>query len=310
MNSSSETNLADLATDPRSTGGGALRRIFVGDQGIRPGWSVLLFAAIYLILDRVATAGLSHFMLLDQSPIPLSHGFFGEGIEILVVLIATWVMARIENRPLFSYGYTGGHRAIRLVTGILWGFLCLSAVIGILWKAGLLVFEGLSLTGFTAWKYAMAWALVFLLVGVFEESLLRGYAQYTLARGIAFWWAALVLSVAFLLGHAGNGGESALGLLEVGLAGFVFCLSLYYTKSLWWAVGFHAGWDWAESYVYGTPDSGLIINGHLLASHPAGNPRWSGGTTGPEGSILILPVLIMAAIGMWLWWGVGNRTAQ
>ena len=119
-----------------------------------------------------------------------------------------------------------------------------------------------------------------------------------------------MLSVAFLLGHAGNGGESALGLLEVGLAGFVFCLSLYYTKSLWWAVGFHAGWDWAESYVYGTPDSGLIINGHLLASHPAGNPRWSGGTTGPEGSILILPVLIMAAIGMWLWWGVGNRTAQ
>jgi hypothetical protein len=35
-----------------------------------------------------------------------------------------------------------------------------------------------------------------------------------------------------------------------------------------WAVGFHAGWDWGQSYFYGTPDSGLVVQNHLLASHP------------------------------------------
>jgi membrane protease YdiL (CAAX protease family) len=152
--------------------------------------------------------------------------------------------------------------------------------------------------------------LVSLLVGIFEESLLRGYLQYTLSRGMGFWWAALLLSVAFALWHISNGGESPLGLLVVGLGGFAFCLSLWYTKSLWWAVAFHAGWDWGQSYLYGTPDSGLLTKGHLLSSHPSGNPLWSGGATGPEGSLVILPLLIMMATGMWLWWGRKRRVSS
>jgi len=89
-----------------------------------------------------------------------------------------------------------------------------------------LVDSGL-LGGLTAWKYALGRGLVFLLVGVFEESLLRGYLQYTLSRGIGFWWAALLLSKAFALGHQGNGGESVLGIAKVCTAGLVFCLSLW-----------------------------------------------------------------------------------
>jgi Type II CAAX prenyl endopeptidase Rce1-like len=150
---------------------------------------------------------------------------------------------------------------------------------------------------------AFGWALLFLLVGIFEESLLRGYLQYTLSRGIGFWWAALLLSVVFALWHASNNGESLLGLLEVGLSGLYFCISLWYTKSLLWAVGFHAGWDWGQSYFYGTPDSGLVMKGHLLTSHTSGNPLWSGGATGPEGSLLILPLVIVMSTGMWIWWG-------
>ena len=141
------------------------------------------------------------------------------------------------------------------------------------------------------------------MVGISEESLLRGYLQFTLARGVGFWWAAVLLSVAFALSHIHNGGESPSGLVVVALGGLVFCLSLWYTKSLWWAIGFHAGWDWGQSYLYGTADSGLLLQGHLLTSHPSGNPRWSGGATGPEGSLLILPILIAMALGMWLWWG-------
>jgi hypothetical protein len=252
----------------------------------------------------VATIALTHFISFDPTkPIPLGVGFLQESAALLVAFLATWIMARIERRPILSYGYTGEHRAIRLVAGVVCGVLCMSLLIGILWKSGLLIFDGRLLGGLTAWKYALAWALGFLLVGLVEESLLRGYLQHTLTRGIGFWWAALVLSIAFAMGHISNKGESLLGILQVGLGGLFFCLSLWYTRSLWWAVGFHAGWDWSQSYLYGTPDSGLLMNGHLLASHPSGKPLWSGGSPGPEGSLHVTPLVIIMATVMWQWWG-------
>lgn len=290
--------------------GGSLRRLFISDRGIRAGWSVLLFAAMFVALEAALNAMLAFVSRDNSGPIPLSLGLVQESSQLLVVAVVTWVMARIENRPLLSYGYIDDRRLLRLASGGLMGFVCLSALVGVLWKVKLLVIDGLSLRGLSAWSYAVAWAFAFLLVGLFEESLLRGYAQHTLSRGIGFWWAALILSVVFAMGHLGNGGESTLGLVEVGLGGLMFCLSLWYTKSLWWAVGFHAGWDWGQSYFYGTADSGLLIKGHLLSSHAAGNPLWSGGTVGPEGSVLILPLVILVSTGMWLWWGVRRKLPE
>jgi len=35
---------------------------------------------------------------------------------------------------------------------------------------------------------------------------------------------------------------------------------------------------------------------HLLATHPLGKPLMSGGTTGPEGSIFVLPILAVLTL--------------
>lgn len=283
---------------------GRVRRIFVGEDGIRIGWRALLFITIYLILSTLMTGALGHFVELEpRGPLPPTLVLIQESSDLLAMFAAVWIMSRVENRPLLSFGYSGDHLAIRLVSGVAWGIFGLSTLVALLWRTHLLVFSGWSLTGVAGLKYGLAWAFIALLVGIFEESLLRGYLQYTLARGMGFWRAALLLSMAFALWHLSNGGESVFGLVVVGLGGLVFCLSLWYTKSLWWAIGFHAGWDWGQSYLYGTPDSGLLAKGHLFASYPTGNPLWSGGSTGPEGSLLILPMLIAMACGMWLWWG-------
>ena len=141
--------------------------------------------------------------------------------------------------------------------------------------------------GTRAVKFALFWGVVFLLVGVIEEFLLRGYAQFTLARGIGFWPAAVLLSMLFAAAHLGNPGENRLGLAAIVPIGLFWCFTLARTGNLWFAVGLHAAWDWAESFFYGTPDSGLIAQGHLLNSSYRG-PVWlSGGTDGPEGSMLV-----------------------
>ncbi len=176
----------------------------------------------------------------------------------------------IERRPLLAYGYQGTARAVRFISGLVWGFVALSALVLVLWKARLLAFDGELLHGAAILKYALGWGLLFLMVAVFEESTLRGYLQFTLTRGIGFWWGALLLSLLFGFSHGTNPGETPVGLFAAAAVGLVFCLSLWYTGSLWWALGFHASWDWAESYFYGTSDSGLVAQGHLFGEHPTG----------------------------------------
>ena len=73
----------------------------------------------------------------------------------------------------------------------------------------------------------------------------------------------------------------------------MFAFSLWRTGSLWWAIGLHAAWDWAQSFLFGVADSGGISTHRLLSTHPVG-PAWlSGGATGPEGSIFVLLVMLL-----------------
>jgi len=83
------------------------------------------------------------------------------------------------------------------------------------------------------------------------------------------------------------------GIFAAALIGFVFCVSVRVTGSAWWAIGCHTAWDWAETYFYGTPDSGFVTQRHFLTTSPIGNTLWSGGTDGPEGSLLVAPVILL-----------------
>jgi uncharacterized protein len=118
------------------------------------------------------------------------------------------------------------------------------------------------------------------------------------SEGAGFWYAAWVTSTFFGFGHTGNNGENWIGIFAAGAVGFVWCVSVRLTGSAWWAIGCHAAWDWGESYFYGTADSGLVARGHLLAAKPAGASFWSGGADGPEGSVLVLGVLLVLLIAV------------
>jgi uncharacterized protein len=281
------------------------RWVFFGNDGLRAGWSALIFIAIFvglMALVNVVARLLIHHRPDPKAPFSPVLVLVSEVISIVIVLFASWIMTRIEGRKLAVYGYAGRAKLVRFLFGCLWGFVALSALVGLLWRTHLLAFDTSHLHGFDAWKYGLIWFLAFIGTGIFEESLLRGYLQYTLTRGIGFWWAALLMSILFGAIHGHNHGESPVGLFSAGAAGLVFCISLWYTGSLWWAIGFHAAWDWAQTFFYGTPDSGMIAKGHFFSEHPVGPLLWSGGPTGPEGSLYIVPLLLIMALAMWLWW--------
>lgn len=284
-----------------------VRRIFFGPDGLRAGWRAVLFVAVVMAIVTLLTAAIHYLLhpprMNGKQPLSPWIGLMSEFMSLVAVAGGTFAMSRFERRPIAVYGYRGPSALTRFFFGAIWGFIALSVLVGILWRAHWLALGGALLHGPAAWGYGAVWLLMFLMVALFEESLLRGYLQATLTQGMGFWPAALTLSILFGALHGSNKGESPVGLFSAGAVGLVFCLSLWYTHSLWWAIGFHATWDWAQTFFYGTADSGMVAQGHLFSSQPNGPLLWSGGPTGPEGSLLIVPLLLLMAAAMWLWWG-------
>ena len=299
-----------------------VRDVFVGGDGLRAGWRLAIFAAILFALFNLVGGFLPNEIARPASGerplnvlILLRPHLVSEGVLFLCVMAATGVMALFGDAGREVYGLAPRRVMPNLLAGMAWGAAVLSLLVLVLHGAGLLVFDGRMLGGSSAVRYGVAWGFGFLLVGLFEETLFRGYAQATLARGltgmfeglrtpnaevVGFWTAAVLLSFGFGLLHTSNQGETPVGLVSAGLIGLVFCFSLWRTGTLWWAIGFHAAWDWAQSFLYGVADSGTIIEQRLRAAHPVGNAYWSGGVTGPEGSLLILPVTGVVAGVIWM----------
>jgi len=285
-----------------------MHKIFTGPNGIRAGWRMSIFMTIVVASGAGANFSLRAYLHATGRKIPSGGpttpllGLLNEGSIFLIVLLAAWIMSKIERRTVADYALPA-RRAFcaQFWQGALIGFAAISTLLAAMHLAGVFSFGTLALHGAEAWKYAGLWALAFLCVSLFEEFFVRGYMLFTLTTGTGFWPAAVLLSVLFGLAHTSNPGESHLGAFTAGAIGFVFCLVLRRTGDLWMPIGLHLGWDWGETYFYGVPDSGLAAQGHLLNSSSHG-PTWlTGGTVGPEGSWLCVVVIVILWILFATW---------
>ena len=306
-----------------------VRKVFLGPYGLRAGWGLLIYIVLFLATQTGVNAAIHHVRHRHDNPAASAKPkpapakpaamqpqdvkplVIGEGIGFAALLFLGWLMAVIERRRIGAYGLGGRHFLHRFFHGAFWGLAALSLIVLLLHTFHLLTFDTMLDHGVSIVGWGALILLGFLLVGLLEEYLFRGYQQFTLtrglvwlgeliapahARGIAFWIASFLTSALFLYAHTGNSGEDKFGLLSVFLAGVVFVVALWRTGSLWWAIGFHMAWDWAQSFLYGVPDSGQLVQGRLFATHPSGNPLLSGGTVGPEGSVLLVPVLALVLV--------------
>jgi hypothetical protein len=317
--------------------------VFAGPAGLRAGWSIAfaycLFRLFRLIVGTIfATAGL----IDERTGFTAGSVAILELIPFLAMIGAGLLIALFEQRRIFDYNLAGPRPASHFFSGFAAGFVALSVLVGGLRLGGWLHFGAPALTGPAALRFALLWACAFLLVGCVEEGLFRCYLQFTLTRGLNFWWAlgleivlclyafanahqeasgiyliallgllpcfylhqkaaahsafwqaAWVTSTLFGIIHTYNGGENYVGIFATAGIGFVFCVSVRLTGTAWWAIGCHAAWDWSETYFYGTSDSGIAAQNHLLTTSPAGNPLLSGGAAGPEGSLLVLGAIVL-----------------
>jgi membrane protease YdiL (CAAX protease family) len=266
------------------------RTLFLSPDGLRPGWGLAFYAVLYFVLRHIALS-------LSSAPSGVLGTFVDECSLFAAAAIPALVLWRVEHRPWRSYGLPiQSAFEPPFWKGILWGFSAITFLMLALYELHAFDFGHLVLHGVRLAKFGSFWAAMFLAVALYEEFFFRGYSQFTLARGVGFWPAALALSALFGWMHLGNPGEQWQGALAAAAIGLFFCFTLRRTGSLWFAVGFHAAWDWGETFFYSVPDSGIKSPGHLLSSSPRGADWLSGGSVGPEGSVLCFVVIALTWI--------------
>lgn len=280
--------------------------IFLNDHGLRAGWRLVIYCAMISVL--VVGANLVAKYARQNGPqsnvqlpdlVQAIGGAVSEFIVFLVLLFLAWIMSKIERRNVGSYGLPLQKSILPVFWSsyFLWGFLPLVVLLLVLRAAQVFYFGGFSKLNIQILGWGVLWWVFFLVVGLFEEFCFRGYFLHTLAEGIGFWPAAVIQAILFARVHMGNGGETKIGIIAAGVFALFAAATLWRTGNLWLAVGAHAGWDWGQSFFFGVNDSGLKVSGHLLNPSVAG-PDWlSGGSVGPEGSVVTLILwVLMAAI--------------
>ncbi|HKW63673.1 MAG TPA: type II CAAX endopeptidase family protein [Candidatus Acidoferrum sp.] len=264
---------------------GLASRLFFSEDRLRSGWSLLLYAGFGLLIWfplAMVVSLIGGFREGSYSPQSVA---LGELVRFAAVYGAALVMARLERLPAGVYGLPLPQAFGKYFwLGIFLGLCEVSLLVGLIAVFGGYSFGSSTLRGTSLIGWGLLWAVAFLLVGFSEEFMFRGYVQYTLTRGIGFWPGAVCLSLLFGAIHLRNPGEGLVGAADAAVAGLVWAFALRRTGSLWLTVGWHACFDFGETFLFSVPDSGYMFDHHLSNAVLHG-PAWlTGGTVGPEGS--------------------------
>jgi len=225
----------------------------------------------------------------------------------LLLVLSAWRW--LERKRLKDMWWVFSGKQWRyLAGGIAAGFVEMLLVFGGMFIIGVIQ-PSWGLASVPAMTVLMAFGWLFassILGPIVEEALNRGYWFQNVKRGWGITPAIIVTSLLFGGVHLLNPNAGILGAINITLSAATYVLGLLWLRSLWFPIGWHAGWNFAQFFIAGLPNSGISVSSMglegttLFVSKPLG-PHWlSGGEFGMEASLIRTVVLIVAIIVL-LW---------
>ncbi len=163
-----------------------------------------------------------------------------------------------KGKSFFLVGFVLSTVLLLLAVGIQLGAQWIEVTPGDVWTTAVYLIPGLAIS---------------LCVGFNEELLFRGYVLQNLGEEMPLWPATLVSGVVFAMLHGLNGGFGLGFVVSVATLTVFFVVMRLSTGSLWFAIGFHAAWDWAQTFLVGLSTVNSTQDHSLFHVHQHG-PKW------------------------------------
>lgn len=251
------------------------------------GYNILIEFFIFLAVFVVGTC----ISVIVSLPIFLRHDlstdlqmFFNlitTGVTIIVVIL---FCRFIEKRSLASMGFVKDKFFKNYLKGLLLGFILytLALIISIL-------LGGTKILGFSKdinYFYLFLTFIGFLIQGMSEEVICRGYLMVSIGRKNGLLVGAIANSVIFAMLHLANSGLTLISFINLILVGMVFSFIMIDTGNIWTVGAVHSMWNFAQGNIFGGAVSGMDAGTSLLISEQIGSPNLiNGGIFGIEGSL-------------------------
>lgn len=291
------------------------------ERRLRAGWRLLIHLILWVFtpalldkalggtLARLLDAAISDFVV-PGNRVALS------GLTLAATLASTWFAARyLDRRPLCALGLQMDSAwwldlAFGLGLGAALMTLVFVAEYALGWVTVLRTFSVEPL-GMPFSVAILAPAAVFVVVGISEEILSRGYQTRNMAEGLNFGgrhpvaalvaaWA--VSSLLFGMLHVFNPNSTWISTLNLMLAGMFLGLGLILTGRLGLPIGLHITWNFFQGNVFGFPVSGNdFTSATFLAIRQGGPQLWTGGAFGPEAGLIGIAAILLGSLLIVLW---------
>lgn len=219
---------------------------------------------------------------------------------MLISLLATAVTAllcfiycrKIEGRSFASMGFVKNGWLGRYLKGFVIGAVMLFLCAAIGWATGCLGFKFASKIPVL---YIFAFFIGFVIQGMSEEVMVRGYFMISLSNRCSVALAAAISSVVFSLLHLGNPGFSVIPFINITLFGFFMAVYILRTDDLWGACAIHSAWNFMQGNILGIQVSGTGSLPTVAIMEPiAGKELLNGGSFGIEGGLIVTAVTALA----------------
>lgn len=257
-------------------------------------WSVAMAVAFLAVAITSYLAGHAVGQATVSWLAPVAMGAVAIGGSLLGVWFAWVKLNRRRWQDLSLPRPQGG----RLLLGALCGLLAVLAVAAVEYALGWLHLAPPSSVGDGGVRPMLALtALVSSLgVGFSEELVFRGYVFRTLVERMPFVPAVLVTGLIFGLVHFTVGGFSTMFVLSVVLMSTLFLAMRLATGSLWFPIGFHALWDWTQTYLVGLSAATPAHDPAMIRVVQSGPAVWVGNAPSVESGLLFVGLAAMLTL--------------
>ena len=259
----------------------------------------LLFSEIFL------------FEIVFQSPqvAPIFRTLYSLTVSVFFVMLFMWLWIRLfEKRSLKTIGLSGKNALKKYLLGFITGVMMILSVVGLMAIFGCLNFNNISVSvGFDTFGIVLLYLIAYIIQGANEEIISRGWQFQVIGARYKPWIGAIISSISFALLHSFNEGVGIISIINLLLFAFLLILFVLRDNSIWVACGWHTSWNWTMGNILGLNVSGSKEFSSLLNFSTKGPDFISGGTFGPEGSIITTIVFMIGIILFFVLRGKKNK---